>query len=86
MWSVMGHLQGKISIVFQIQRNLMQSSDAFKFWNNWGASSRLGTLESRAEIIKLMKMHCSCGDPSTIILPRLAPQYVDPGKLETILL
>ena len=55
------------------------------FWNNWRCKLKARTLESRAEIVKLMNMHCSY-DPPTIILPRLAPQYVDPGKLETVLL
>ena len=55
------------------------------FWNNWRCKLKARTLESRAGIVKLMKMHCSY-DPPIIIFPRLAPQYVDPGKLETILL
>ena len=55
------------------------------FWNIWRCKLKARTLESRAGIVKLMKTHCSY-DPPTIIFPRLAPQYVDPGKLETILL
>ena len=38
------------------------------FWNNWRCKLKARTLESRAEIVKLMKMHCSY-DPPTIILP-----------------